>query len=105
MRGVHDRGGWSGAGPINKAEHELEDWERRTDAMVQLLGSSKKGVIRVDEMRRAIECLSLDQYESLAYYEKWLSAIETLMIEKNILSREEIDRKLAELERREQGQL
>ena len=104
MRAVHDRGGWPGAGPINKTEHQLEDWERRTDAMVQLLTHPRKALIRVDEVRRAIECLPLDEYESLAYYEKWLTAIETLMIEKGVLTREEIERKVAELERRELGQ-
>ena len=72
--------------------------------MVQLLGSSKKGVIRVDEMRRAIECLPLDQYESLSYYEKWVTALETLMIEKGILTRQEIEHKVADLERRERGE-
>lgn len=71
--------------------------------MVQLLARPGKQVIRVDEIRRAIECLPLKEYESLAYYEKWLTAVETLMIEKGVLTREEIDRKVAELERREQG--
>ncbi len=103
-RGVHDRGGWPGAGPIDKTEHQLEDWERRIDAMVQLLSGPQKGVIRVDEVRRAIECLPLDQYESLAYYEKWLTALEMLMIEKGILTRAEVEQKVAELERRELGQ-
>lgn len=103
MRAVHDRGGWPGAGPIERAEHELLDWERRTDAMMQLLSSPEKRIIRLDEMRRAIESLPLERYESLAYYERWVSALETLMIEKNVLTREEIERKLAELERRERG--
>lgn len=103
MRGVHDRGGWPGAGPIDRTEHHLEDWERRTDAMVQLLSSPKKAVTRVDEMRRAIECLPLDQYASLSYYEKWTSALETLMIEKGIVTNDEIERKVADLERKERG--
>jgi len=99
MRAVHDRGGWPGAGPIDRSEHHLEDWERRTDAMVQLLASPDKRVIRVDEMRRAIESLPPEQYESFPYYGKWLSGIEILMVEKKILTREEIDRKVAELEK------
>ncbi|MEK7879907.1 MAG: hypothetical protein AAB285_08600 [candidate division NC10 bacterium] len=99
MRAVHDRGGWPGAGPINRSQHHLEDWERRTDAMVQLLASPDKRVFRVDEMRRAIESLPPEAYESLRYYEKWLSGVEILMIEKEILTREEIERKVAELEK------
>jgi nitrile hydratase len=99
MRAIHDRGGWPGAGPIDKTEHHLEDWERLTDAMVQLLASPEKRVIRVDEMRRAIESLAPEAYESLRYYEKWISGLEILMVEKKILTREEIDRKVEELEK------
>lgn len=97
MRAIHDRGGLPGAGPIDRREHHLEDWERKTDAMVQILASLEKRVIRVDELRRAIE--SLPRYESLRYYEKWISGVEMLMIEKKILTREEIEGKLAELEK------
>ncbi len=71
--------------------------------MMQLLSSPDKRVIRLDEMRRTIESLPPAQYESLAYYERWATALESLMIEKKILTREEIERKVAELERRERG--
>ena len=50
-----------------------------------------------DEMRRAIENLEPPLYESLSYYERWTAALESLMIEKGILSAEEIDRKMAGL--------
>jgi hypothetical protein len=97
MPRVHDRGGWPGAGPINKAEHDLSMWEKRTDALLVLLTSPEKRVIRVDELRRAIESLEPGQYERLSYYERWITAIEALLIEKGILSREEIDRKAEEI--------
>lgn len=99
MTAIHDRGGWPGAGPIDRSQHHLEDWERRTDAMVQLLASAEKRVNRVDELRRAIESLPHEAYESFPYYGKWLSALELLMIEKKIVTREEIERKVAELEK------
>ena len=54
MARVHDRGGRPDAGPIDKSEHQLAWWEKRTDAMMTLLQSPAKRVIRVDEMRRAI---------------------------------------------------
>jgi nitrile hydratase len=96
MRRVHDRGGWPGAGPINKAEHELTMWEKRTDAIRAALGA--KRLIRVDELRRAIESIKPAQYEQLSYYERWITAIQALMIEKGILTAEEIERKMAEWE-------
>ena len=98
MKAIHDRGGWPGAGAIDRSQHVLEDWERRTDAMVQILSSPDKRVIRVDEMRRAIESLEPEKYESLRYYEKWISGVEMLMVEKKVLTQEEIDGKVAELE-------
>jgi nitrile hydratase len=93
-RRVHDRGGWPGAGPIDRAEHTYSMWERRTDAIRGVLGA--KRLIRTDELRRAVESLELAQYEQLHYYERWIAAIEVLLIEKGILSREEIDRKMGE---------
>ena len=93
-RRVHDRGGWPGAGPIDRAEHTYSMWERRTDAIRGVLGA--KRLIRTDELRRAVESLELAQYEQLHYYERWTAAIEVLLIEKGILSREEIDRKMGE---------
>ena len=97
MPRVHDRGGWPEAGPLNKAEHDLSMWEKRTDAILMLLSNPEKRVIRVDELRRAIESFAPDAYEKLSYYERWITAIETLLIEKGVLTREEIDRKAGEV--------
>jgi len=97
MPRIHDRGGWPAAGPISKAEHDLSLWEKRTDALLVLLASPDKRVLRVDELRRAIESLAPDAYEKLSYYERWITAIETLLVEKGILTREEIDRKVESL--------
>jgi hypothetical protein len=97
MPRIHDRGGWPEAGPISKAEHDLSLWEKRTDALLVLLASPDKRVLRVDELRRAIESLAPDAYEKLSYYERWITAIETLLVEKGILTREEIDRKVESL--------
>ena len=91
-RRVHDRGGWPEAGPIDRAEHVYSMWERRTDAIRGVLGA--KQIIRTDELRRAVESIEPAQYERLSYYERWIVAIEALLIEKGLLTREEIDRKM-----------
>jgi hypothetical protein len=49
-------------------------------------------------MRRAREEMDAALYRDLAYYERWIASIETILIEKKILTKEEIDRKLAEFE-------
>ncbi|MBI4588929.1 MAG: nitrile hydratase subunit beta [Candidatus Rokubacteria bacterium] len=100
MARVHDRGGWPGAGPIDRFEHPLSWWEKRMDAITTLLMTPEKRVLRVDELRRAVEDMEPAAYERCAYYERWLHAVETLMAEKGILTREEIDRKVKELDAR-----
>ena len=99
MPQVHDRGGWPTEEPIDREEHILADWERRVDAMHNVL--SEKGLRRTDEMRRAIESLPPEQYETMSYYERWTAALEILLLEKGVLTTGEIDARFAELERPE----
>jgi hypothetical protein len=95
---VHDLGGSPG-GPVDKSQHEVEDWERLADAINAALGG--RGLQSTDELRRAIE--SLENYSNLGYYERWAAATERLLVEKGILTREEIDERSAEIERRWSG--
>ncbi len=98
MTGVHDMGGSPGS-PIDKSQHETEDWERLADAVTIALDI--KGIKTTDEHRRAIE--SLENYRELGYYERWVAATEKLLVEKGILTREEIDQRSAEVARRWSG--
>lgn len=92
-RAVHDRGGWPTEAPIDRADHELADWEVLTDALVGALGRS--GVMNVDELRRSIESMPPEEYERASYYERWLFAAETVLVEKGVLEPGELDRKAA----------
>jgi hypothetical protein len=94
MQRAHDLGGAPAAGPIDRSEHEYSLWEKRTDALLRCLW--ERGILNVDEHRRAIESLEPGAYETLGYYERWLFALESLLIEKGILTRAEIDRKIEE---------
>lgn len=97
-RGHHDVGGLPGAGAIDQSQHVLSDWEILADAINQALGA--KGVKRTDEMRRAREEMDSEAYRNLSYYERWIASMEAILIEKKILTKDEIDRKLADFERR-----
>jgi Nitrile hydratase beta subunit len=94
MSGVHDMGGLPG-GPIDKSQHEIEDWERLADAINAALGI--KGLQTTDEHRRAIESLYPEQYRKLSYYERWIASTEMLLVEKGILTREEIETRARKL--------
>ena len=98
MGGVHDMGGSPGR-PIYKGQHEVEDWERLADAVNGALGA--KGLQSTDELRRAIE--SLENYLDLSYYERWVAATEKLLVEKNILTSDDIDERAALIQRRWNG--
>ncbi len=100
MPKVHDRGGWADAGPIDRSEHPVTIWEKRTDALMGLLAAPPRRLLRVDELRRAIESLPPDRYEKLSYYERWMAAIENLLVEKGVVTKGEIDREMAALDAR-----
>ncbi len=88
---AHDRGGWATDEPIEQGEHQWADWEHRTQAMARVLG--RRGVVVVDEMRRGIEAIPAPEYEDLTYFERWAASLETLLVEKGLLTVEEIDEK------------
>ncbi|MDA0367835.1 MAG: nitrile hydratase subunit beta [Proteobacteria bacterium] len=92
MPGPHDLGGVD-FGPVDLTEHTRSAWDNRVDAMQRTL--REQGHWSVDELRRAIESLSPGDYLSFTYYQKWLSAIHLLLIEKGLLDREEILARIA----------
>jgi Nitrile hydratase beta subunit len=92
-RRVHDRGGWPSDTPVDRSEHELDDWEVLTDALVGAL--SRNGVMNVDELRRGIESMPPEKYEAASYYERWLYSAETILTEKGVLEAGELYRRLA----------
>lgn len=98
MRGHHDMGGLP-AGPVDRSEHVNEAWEKRVDALARLL--SEKKLRRVDEARRAIEALPPDAYDRMTYYERWMAATAQLLLERGLLTADELGRKMEEVRARE----
>ncbi len=98
MSGVHDMGGLPSDEPIDRSTHEWADWEHTANALVGVL--RRRGVMNVDELRRGIEAMDPEEYMASSYYERWSASLETLLVEKGILSSEEIDAREAEMEER-----
>ena len=92
-RAAHDRGGWPTDAAIDRAEHDLADWELLMDAIVGALGG--RGVMNVDELRRGIESMEPAAYDAASYYERWLFATETILAEKGLLTPGELDERLS----------
>jgi nitrile hydratase len=96
MNGVHDLGGMHGFGPVSPEIDEPvfhADWER-TVLAIQLATRAQR-MFNLDEFRHGIERLEPAHYLEASYYERWLASIETILIEKGILSRDEIAARLA----------
>jgi hypothetical protein len=105
FRSPHDMGGLP-AGPVDTSEHASTFWEQRVDAIRELTRKIEldgRPLIRVDELRRAIESLGAQAYDELSYYERWIHALSALLVEKGVLTTAELGRKLAEIEAREEG--
>lgn len=84
----HDLGGNTACGVIERAEHPLQQWEKEIHAVAGILNFKK--VVSIDEIRRGIESLEKNQYESLDYYSRWACALASLLVEKNVLSNNDI---------------
>jgi hypothetical protein len=88
------------AGAVDTAEHHNALWEKRVDALMMLLSNREPPLFTVDMARRAIEGLPPDAYDTMAYYERWLFAIMTIVKEKGILTQDEIDARVKEVRAR-----
>ncbi len=93
----HDMGGLP-AGPVERNEHDYAIWEKRVDAMLSLL--SNRGLMTVDELRRNIEDLGTDAYDRMTYYERWMHSVAQTMIQRGVVSLDELGLKIAEVEGR-----
>lgn len=86
------------AGKVERTEHDPAEWERRVDAMVQLLRGG--GRITVDELRKNIEALPPQDYDALAYYEKWIASLTQTLIQRGVVTTDELGRKMEDVEKR-----
>jgi len=100
-RAYHDMGGLP-AGKVEYTEHDYELWERRADALMMILSGIKgaKRMITVDELRKNIERLPPDAYERMSYYDRWVSSITQTLIQRGVITTEELARKMAEVRER-----
>src|SRR6187397_1553681 len=94
MDGIHDLGGRQGFGKVRHsptAQAFHEDWERRVNALYSL--AVRLGIFNMDEYRHAIERMEPRHYLTASYYERTLTSLATLCVEKGILTREELERR------------
>lgn len=94
MRGSHDLGGFEGLGPISPEPESCEpvfhaDWEKQVFALTMAVGFL--GQWTLDESRHARERQTPEDYLRHSYYENWLVGLQTLLLEKGIVSEQELN--------------
>ncbi|MGF1649535.1 MAG: hypothetical protein ACFCUN_03715 [Hyphomicrobiaceae bacterium] len=96
-RAIHDVGGLD-FGQIDREEHDLALWEKRVDALLRLLVMPAKGAFAIDAMRRVIEDYGEQTYDTTTYYEKWIRAVRTLCLERELFDSAELEAKIIAVE-------
>jgi nitrile hydratase len=78
-------------GPVPALETLLV-WEQQCHSLLILLSAKK--IFITDEFRRSIESLTPEQYNEWSYYEKWSAGMTNLLLEKKILTPDELEKAL-----------
>ena len=92
MDGMHDLGGKQGFGPVRYSSTAAAfhaEWEKRANALVAL--AVKRGIFNMDEYRHAIERMDPRHYLFASYYERSLTGLMTLLVEKGVVQREALE--------------
>ncbi len=90
----HDMGGLEG-GPIVADDHDFALWEKRVDALQVI--TSTKGYFTVDGLRRCLEDMGPEAFETMSYYERWVVSVNQNLLESGVYSNTELGAKMAEV--------
>jgi hypothetical protein len=99
VRRPHDVGGLE-AGPIDTEEHPAAPWEKRVRVLLQLLRRPQPPLMTVDELRRGVEDLGAHELNHLSYHDCWTAAIANILIQKGVISVEELGQQMRHVETR-----
>ncbi len=84
------------------AEHDLAPWEKRCHATLEVL--NWRQVMSQEEKRRAVEDLGLTLNAELAYYQKWALAAAQHLMDKGLITQDELAAKMDEVRARVQAE-
>lgn len=94
MDAMYDLGGKQGFGRVRyttNARPFHAPWEVRANSLYAL--AVRFGIINMDEYRHAIERMEPRHYLAASYYERSLTGLATLCVEKGLVTREELERR------------
>ena len=91
MSRINDVGGMNGFPAIVEEPDEPPfhaDWEAHVLALNGAL--IKRGIYNLDEFRDAVERIPAAEFLATSYYERWFTAIRTLLVEKGVATADEL---------------
>jgi hypothetical protein len=97
VRPAHDLGGLP-AGPVVRTEHALTPFEKSCHALLNVLNDHL--LVNTEEKRRGVENLGERMIATLSYYERWAVSAAEVLIEKGIITSEELGVKMADVRAR-----
>ena len=83
---------------IDRADHELQPWEKRCHALADVLDFHK--IINAEEKRRGVAALGTELIGKLSYYERWVAAFANILFQKQLLTPGEVALKMDEVSAR-----
>lgn len=100
MDGFHDLGGFQGFGKVPHTVNSLsyqqvfkQDWEHLAYGLM-FVGVDHLKKFSVDEVRHAVERLDVRQHVGTQYYERYVIATATLLVETGVITQAELDEAL-----------
>jgi hypothetical protein len=87
--------GGTAAGPIPTEQHDFSLWEKRVDALMII--ASGKGHFTVDGLRRVLEDMGPEAFETMTYYERWIASINQNLIEAGVYSTSELAQRMTQV--------
>ena len=76
------------AGPVPREDHDFALWEKRVDALMVLC--AEKELLTVDGLRRVLEDMGPDAFETMSYYERWIGSVNQNLIEAGVYTTAEL---------------
>ena len=95
MRGIHDLGGMYGFGPVVREDAEPvfhEEWQETVFAVMMSAFTASPG-LTTDQYRHSVERMAPSHYLPVHYYERMLTGITTLLVERGVLDHADLEQR------------
>jgi hypothetical protein len=87
--------GGDAAGAISQDQHDFAIWEKRVDALMVLCAA--KGLFTVDGLRRVLEDMGQDTFQTMSYYERWIAAVHQNLLEAGTFTTAELAARMTQV--------